>query len=143
MSIPSAKKILIVEDEKDILQLVKLYLEKEGYRTVTASTGSEGLAQVRTGKPDLIVLDLMLPDMNGHDLVRLLRREEGGAEGYAKRLRHGTIGRGLNDYDAICTELRSVGFDGWISIEDGVEGMDQLERSVAFLRRKMAEYWGP
>ena len=60
MSIPSAKKILIVEDEKDILQLVKLYLEKEGYRTVTASTGSEGLAQVRTGKPDLIVLDLML-----------------------------------------------------------------------------------
>ena len=70
-----------------------------------------------------------------------LRREEGGSAGYAKRLRHGEIGKGLNDYDAIFTELKRVGFDGWISIEDGVEGMDQLERSVTFLRRKMAEYW--
>lgn len=70
-----------------------------------------------------------------------LRREEGGSAGYARRLRHGEIGKGLNDYDAIFTELKRVGFDGWISIEDGVEGMAQLERSVAFLRRKMAEYW--
>jgi len=70
-----------------------------------------------------------------------LRREEGGAAGYAKRLSHGEIGKGLNDYDAIFTELKRVGFDGWISIEDGVDGMAQLERSVAFLRKKMAEYW--
>jgi sugar phosphate isomerase/epimerase len=72
-----------------------------------------------------------------------LRREEGGAVGYAKRLRHGEIGKGLNDYDAIFRELRGRGFSGWISIEDGVEGMDQLVRSVAFLRRKLAEHWGP
>ncbi|CAD5248511.1 MULTISPECIES: sugar phosphate isomerase/epimerase [unclassified Imperialibacter] len=71
-----------------------------------------------------------------------LRNEEGGAVGYAKRLSHGEIGKGLNDYDAIFTELKKVGFDGWISIEDGVDGMDQLERSVAFVRRKMREYWG-
>lgn len=70
-----------------------------------------------------------------------LRWEDGGAAGYAKRLKHGEIGKGLNDYDAIFTELRRVGFDGWISIEDGVDGMDQLERSVAFLRKKMAQYW--
>lgn len=70
-----------------------------------------------------------------------LRREEGGTQGYARRLRHGEIGKGLNDYDAIFTELKSKGFDGWISIEDGVEGMEQLERSVAFLNRKIAEYW--
>lgn len=70
-----------------------------------------------------------------------LRREEGGASGYAKRLRHGEIGRGLNDYDSIFTELKRVGFDGWISIEDGVDGMEQLERSVAFLRRKVAQHW--
>jgi sugar phosphate isomerase/epimerase len=70
-----------------------------------------------------------------------LRREENGAAGYAKRLRHGEIGKGLNDYDAIFTELKRVGFNGWISIEDGVEGMDQLVRSVTFLRRKMAQYW--
>ena len=70
-----------------------------------------------------------------------LRREEGGAMGYAKRLRHGEIGQGLNDYDAIFTELKRVGFDGWISIEDGVDGMDQLARSVGFLRQKIAQYW--
>ncbi len=70
-----------------------------------------------------------------------LRKEEGGATGYAKRLSHGEIGKGLNNYDAIFSELKRVGFDGWISIEDGVDGMDQLERSVAFVRRKMKEYW--
>ena len=71
-----------------------------------------------------------------------LRREEGGAEGYVKRLRHGEIGKGLNDYDAIFGTLRGVGFDGWISIEDGVEGMAQLQASVAFVRAKMRQYWG-
>ena len=70
-----------------------------------------------------------------------LRREEGGATGYAKRLRHGEIGKGLNDYDAIFTELTSKGFDGWISIEDGVDGMDQLARSVDFLKEKIAQHW--
>ncbi len=69
-----------------------------------------------------------------------LRREEDSV-GYAKRLRHGTIGRGMNDYDAIFSELAGVGFDGWISIEDGVDGMEQLEESVAFLRRKIAAHW--
>lgn len=71
-----------------------------------------------------------------------LRKEEGGATGYAKRLSHGEIGKGLNNYDAIFTELKSKGFNGWISIEDGVDGMDQLERSVLFLRNKMQQYWG-
>lgn len=70
-----------------------------------------------------------------------LRNEEGGAVGYAKRLSHGEIGKGLNDYDAIFSELKRVGFDGWISIEDGVDGMDQLHRSVAFLKHKMKQYW--
>jgi sugar phosphate isomerase/epimerase len=71
-----------------------------------------------------------------------LRREEGGAAGYAKRLRHGEIGKGLNDYDAIFAELRRAGFDGWISIEDGVDGIDQLRRSAEFLVRKLQQHWG-
>jgi sugar phosphate isomerase/epimerase len=71
-----------------------------------------------------------------------LRNEEEGSVGYAKRLRHGEIGKGLNDYDAIFTELKRCGFDGWISIEDGVDGMDQLHRSVAFLKSKIASHWG-
>ncbi|WP_341227436.1 sugar phosphate isomerase/epimerase family protein [uncultured Arcticibacterium sp.] len=70
-----------------------------------------------------------------------LKNEEGGSVGYAKRLSHGEIGKGLNDYDAIFTELKRVGFDGWISIEDGVDGMEQLARSVSFLRKKIKKYW--
>jgi len=70
-----------------------------------------------------------------------LRKEEGSATGYAKRLAHGEIGKGLNDYDAIFTELKRAGFNGWISVEDGVEGIEQLERSVFFLRRKIKQYW--
>ena len=73
--------------------------------------------------------------------IQDLRMEEGGSTGYAKRLSHGEIGKGLNDYDAIFSELKRVGFDGWISIEDGVDGMDQLERSVSFLRKKIPQYW--
>lgn len=69
-----------------------------------------------------------------------LRREEDSV-GYARRLRHGEIGRGLNDYDAIFSELAGAGFDGWISIEDGVNGLDELKASVKFLRGKMARYW--
>jgi sugar phosphate isomerase/epimerase len=70
-----------------------------------------------------------------------LHKEESGVKGYAARLSHGEIGKGLNDYDVIFTELRKVGFDGWISIEDGVDGFEQLERSVSFLRKKIKKYW--
>ena len=69
-----------------------------------------------------------------------LRREEIGP-GYAQRLRHGVIGRGLNDYDAIFRILAGARFDGWISIEDGVDGMDQLKGSIRFLKTKIARYW--
>jgi len=70
-----------------------------------------------------------------------LRKEEDSV-GYAKRLRHGEIGKGMNDYDAIFSELKGVGFDGWISIEDGVDGVEQLQRSVVFLREKIRRHWG-
>lgn len=70
-----------------------------------------------------------------------LRREELDSVGYAARLQHGEIGQGLNDYEAIFRELKSVDFSGWISIEDGVEGMEQLHRSVAFLNAKIQEHF--
>jgi sugar phosphate isomerase/epimerase len=69
-----------------------------------------------------------------------LRREENSL-GYAARLKHGEIGKGLNDYDAIFSTLAAAGFDGWVSIEDGENGIEELARSVAFLRRKMREHW--
>ena len=69
----AGKKILIVEDEHDILQLIKLYLEKEGFRTVSAKTGAEGLQQAKQEKPDLVVLDLMLPEIDGFEVCKRLR----------------------------------------------------------------------
>jgi len=75
-----------------------------------------------------------------HGTLEDLAREE-GVTGYAERLAHGEIGQGMNDYDAIFAILNSTGFDGWISIEDGVDGPEQLERSVTFLRTKMMEHF--
>ena len=65
-----------------------------------------------------------------------LRREENSV-GYASRLSHGVVGKGMNDYDAIFSTLCSVGFHSWISIEDGVNGMDELRESVQFLKSKI------
>lgn len=69
----TAKKILVVEDERDILQLVKLYLEKEGFRVITAATGADGLKCAKEDSPDLIVLDLMLPEIDGLEVCKRLR----------------------------------------------------------------------
>lgn len=69
-------------------------------------------------------------------------KQQDGSLGYAKNLKHGVIGQGLNDYDAIFSTLRKEGFDGWISIEDGENGMDELRESVRFLREKMAQHFG-
>src|SRR5262245_11048281 len=71
-----------------------------------------------------------------HDL-----RQADGTIGYSEKLRHGETGKGLNDYDAIFRILASVGYAGWISVEDGVNGLDELRRSVEFLQRKRAEYY--
>ena len=71
-----------------------------------------------------------------------LRNEEMDSVGYAQRLSHGEIGKGLNDYDDIFVTLKEVGFDGWVSIEDGVDGFEQMQRSVSFLREKMRHVWG-
>jgi sugar phosphate isomerase/epimerase len=70
-----------------------------------------------------------------------LRRAEGGTAGYVSFFKHGVIGKGLNDYDAIFKTLKDVGFDSWISIEDGVDGMEQMHESADFLREKIKKYW--
>jgi DNA-binding response OmpR family regulator len=67
------KKILIVEDEPDIAQLVKLYLEKDGYRPTIAKTGVEGLKLVKADRPDMVILDLMLPEMDGLEICKKIR----------------------------------------------------------------------
>jgi sugar phosphate isomerase/epimerase len=65
-----------------------------------------------------------------------LRIEE-DTVGYASRLAHGIIGQGLNDYDKIFSTLNSVGFSSWVSIEDGMNGIEELRESVRFLKRKI------
>jgi sugar phosphate isomerase/epimerase len=66
-----------------------------------------------------------------------LRREEEDAIGYASRLSHGIIGKGVNDYDQIFSTLNSVGFSSWVSIEDGMNGIEELRESVRFLKTKI------
>jgi sugar phosphate isomerase/epimerase len=69
-----------------------------------------------------------------------LRKEE-DVTGYAARLSHGVIGKGMNDYDKIFSTLHEVGFQSWISIEDGLNGMDDLRESVRYLRAKIDEHF--
>ena len=66
---------------------------------------------------------------------------QSGRPGYADGLQHGEIGRGLVDYPRVLSTLCGLGFEGWISIEDGVKGMGQLHRSVAFLRAQIDSVW--
>ncbi len=70
-----AKKILLVEDEEEILQLAKLYLEKEGFRTCLARTGLDALKQVKAERPDLVILDLMLPELDGLEVCKRIRSD--------------------------------------------------------------------
>jgi sugar phosphate isomerase/epimerase len=69
-------------------------------------------------------------------------RQADGTLGYSPALKHGVVGRGLNDYDRIFATLAEHGYDGWISIEDGVNGMDEMAASAEFLRRARDTWFG-
>ena len=71
----SKKKVLIVEDEKNIVDILRFNLQRTGYATCEASDGVDGLEKAREEKPDIILLDVMLPKMNGFDVCRTLRQE--------------------------------------------------------------------
>jgi phosphate regulon transcriptional regulator PhoB len=69
------KKILIVEDDKDIVELVRYNLEKENYRVLSAEDGVLGLTQIRKTRPDMVILDLMLPRLSGLEICREIRKD--------------------------------------------------------------------
>jgi two-component system, OmpR family, alkaline phosphatase synthesis response regulator PhoP len=71
----AGKKVLVVDDDVKTVELVKLYLNRDGYRVITAYNGTDALKMAREDHPDLIVLDLMLPGINGLDICRTLREE--------------------------------------------------------------------
>jgi DNA-binding response OmpR family regulator len=74
-----APEVLVVEDEPDIRNLIALHLAREGFRCRVAATGEEALRAVRASVPDLVVLDLMLPEMDGREVCRRLRSEPASA----------------------------------------------------------------
>lgn len=70
-----AKKILVVDDKPQIRTLLKTYLTEEGFAVVTAGDGQQGLITARHEKPDLVILDLMMPEMGGYEFMRIFNRE--------------------------------------------------------------------
>jgi len=70
------KRILIVDDEEDILKVLRFRLEANNYEVLSASDGQEGLNKARSEKPDLIILDLMLPKLDGYRVCRMLKFDE-------------------------------------------------------------------
>ncbi len=70
----AVKHILVIEDDPDIVELLRYNLERESYRVTSAVTGAEGLAELQRERPDLVILDLMLPEISGFEVCRRLRK---------------------------------------------------------------------
>ena len=70
----AANKVLLVDDDQSIIEVLKLYFEKEGYQVVTCMQGDKAFAVFNTSKPDIIILDLMLPGTDGNDICREIRK---------------------------------------------------------------------
>lgn len=77
MSQTTAKTILAIDDENDVLIIIKTALQSEGYQVLTASNGFDGLAAAEDKKPDLILLDLMMPEMDGMEVLKRLKESKG------------------------------------------------------------------
>ena len=70
------KKILVVDDEDDILHFLEMVLREKGYQVTTASGGHEALTRAQIDKPDLVLLDIMMPQMDGWEVLKLLRVDD-------------------------------------------------------------------
>ena len=71
-----AKRVLVVDDEQNIVDILRFNLEREGYEVITAEDGVQGLAMARSSDPDLILLDVMMPEMDGFQVCREIRKED-------------------------------------------------------------------
>jgi sugar phosphate isomerase/epimerase len=108
--------------------------------------GDDPLALLEAVKERVVTVHASDRYFEGGDLADLRRADAHPQQGYAPVLKHGVVGRGLNDYDRIFSVLRGAGFRGWISIEDGQDpdvGIEHLRHSAEFLRRKMTEHGLP
>ncbi len=108
----------------------------------TIVAGEDPLELLKKIKHRVVTMHASDRHLAGGSLEELRKLELDPLNGYAKVIQHGVIGEGLNDYDAIFRILREVGFNGWVSIEDGMNGMEELHRSTIFLRKKMEQHFG-
>lgn len=128
----SKPTILIVDDEKHIVELVKFNLEKEGYCTIVARNGLEAYYSAKREKPDLIILDVMLPEMNGFEVCRMIQKD---AE--------------IEDIPIIMLTARSEEIDKILGLEIGADDYitkpfsprELLARVKARLRRTSRRQW--
>ena len=108
-----ATTVLVVEDDRNIAELLQLYLEKEGYTVAVAHDGGEGVAKFRSVKPDLVLLDVMMPVMNGWEVCKTIREEAQTpiimltAKGETEDKIHG-LRTGADDYITKPFEMREV-----------------------------------
>lgn len=108
--------------------------------------GEDPLALLEAVKARVVSMHASDRYFEGGTLEDLRRQEAHPQQGYSSILRHGIIGRGLNDYDKIFSLLKGAGFSGWVSIEDGQDpavGMEHLRLSAEFLRAKMSAHGLP
>jgi DNA-binding response OmpR family regulator len=75
----SKGRILVIEDDADIVEMVEYHLSQAGYETIAASNGADGISRARTQRPDLVILDLMLPAVDGFDVCRTLKSDNNTA----------------------------------------------------------------
>ena len=80
-----AVSVLIVEDDRNIAELLQMYLEKEGYAVTVANDGGQGLQKYRAIKPDLVLLDVMMPVMDGWSVCKAIRSEAQTPHYYVNR----------------------------------------------------------
>ena len=126
--------VMVIEDEKEIRDLVRYNLEKAGYRVAAAGDGEEGLKQLFASRPDALVLDLMLPGMNGLEIIRELRAEP---------LTH--------DLPVLVLSARSAEMDKLLGFEQGADDYltkpfsprELVARVKALLRRTRPDGPGP
>ncbi len=119
-------KILVVDDEPDILEILSYNLEKEGYAVITASDGEEGLKQAEKENPDLIILDIMMPNMDGVEVARNLR---------AKKLFGNTLIAFLTAREEDYSQIAALDVGGDDYITKPIRPRVLISRIKALLRR--------
>ncbi len=120
-------KVLYIEDNKDNMTLVRRVLEVEGYEVIGAENGAEGLAKARSLRPDLIITDINLPDIDGYEITETLKRE-------TKTAHIPVIAMTANVMKKDREQVHEVGCDGYIAKPIDIDALpEQVEN---FLKGK-------